>query len=362
LAACSYRKSAEAQNLIHDSALSLFRIFAIVQSMRAVQLTAVNLLEITETPAPVPVSGEAVVTIRAAALNHRDVWIKSGKYAGLKWPCIPGSDGAGVVATGDPAWLGREIIINPSFNWGEREAAQGKAFEILGLPRDGTLAEQIAVPVSQLAAKPAHLSWEEAAALPLAGLTAYRALFSRTQLRAGERVLITGIGGGVALFALQFAVAAGAEVWVTSSSGDKIARAVALGAKGGFDYKATGWAKAAAERPGLFDVIVDSAGGEGFDSLIDLAAPGGRLVFYGATRGNPPALAMRKVFFRQLSLLGTTMGSPADWAAMVEFVIRHRIKPVVSEVFPLNRAAEAFALMERSGQFGKIVVRLPPNG
>lgn len=324
--------------------------------MRAVQLTAVNQLGIAEVPTPVPASDEAVVTIRAAALNHRDVWIKSGQYAGLNWPCIPGSDGAGVVTVGDAAWLGREVIINPSFDWGAREQAQGKEFQILGLPRDGTLAEQIAVPVTQLAAKPVHLSWNEAAALPLAGLTAYRALFSRARLQPSERVLITGIGGGVALFALQFAVAAGAEVWVTSSSADKIARAAAVGAKGGFDYKTTGWAKVAAERPGLFDVIVDSAGGEGFDSLIDLAAPGGRLVFYGATRGNPPALAMRKVFFRQLSLLGTTMGSPADWAAMVDFVTQCQLKPVVSEVFPVERAGEAFALMERGGQFGKIVV------
>lgn len=326
--------------------------------MRAVQLSAVNRLEIAEVSAPVPTAGEALVSIRAAALNHRDVWIKSGQYAGLKWPCIPGSDGAGVVTSGDPTWMGREVIINPSFNWGDREQAQGKEFQILGLPRDGTLAEQIAVPMAQLALKPEHLSWEEAAALPLAALTAYRALFSRARLQPAERVLITGIGGGVALLALQFAVAAGAEVWVTSSSADKIARAVTLGAKGGFDYNAAGWAKAAAECPGPFDIIVDSAGGNGFDSLIDLAAPGGRLVFFGATRDNPPGLAMRKVFFRQLSLLGTTMGSPADWAAMVAFVTRHWLKPVVSEVFPLDAAAAAFALMENGGQFGKIVVRM----
>ncbi|MCW5547551.1 MAG: zinc-binding dehydrogenase [Opitutaceae bacterium] len=325
--------------------------------MRAVRLTAINQLEVSAVPAPVPAAGEVVVNLRAAALNHRDVWIKAGQYAGLKWPCIPGSDGAGVVTAGDRAWIGREVIINPSFLWGDREAAQGKNFEILGLPRDGTLAEQIAVPAVQLAVKPAHLSWTEAAALPLAGLTAYRALFSRAQLRAGERVLITGIGGGVALFALQFAVAHGAEVWVTSSSAEKITRAVTLGAKGGFDYTAADWAKGAAARSGLFDVIVDSAGGEGFESLIDLAAPGGRIVFFGATRGNPPGFTMRKAFFRQLSLLGTTMGSPADWAAMVEFATRHRLKPVVSDVFPLERAAEAFALMERGGQFGKIVLQ-----
>ncbi len=330
--------------------------------MRAVQLTAINQLEIAEVAAPVPAAGEAVVTLKAAALNHRDVWIKTGQYAGLKWPCRPGSDGAGAVTAvapgSDASWVGREVIINPSLAWGGSESAQGAAFNILGLPRDGTLAEQVAVPVTQLAAKPAHLSWEEAAALPLAGLTAYRAVLARAQLRAGERVLITGIGGGVALFALQFAVAQGADVWVTSSSTDKIARAVALGAKGGFDYTQAGWTKAAAVAPGLFDVIVDGAGGDGFETLIDLAAPGGRVVFYGATRGNPPGFTMRKVFWRQISLLGTTMGSPLDWAAMVAFVAQHRIRPVVSDVFPLEHANEAFELMERGGQFGKIVVRI----
>lgn len=259
--------------------------------MQALQLTAINQLSVVDVPAPEPAAGEAVVTLKAAALNHRDVWIKLGQYAGLKFPAQPGSDGAGVVtalgAGVDAAWLGREVIINPSFEWGANEAAQGSAFTILGLPLAGTLAEQIAVPATQLAAKPAHLTWVEAAALPLAGLTAYRALFGRAQLRAGEKVLVSGIGGGVALFALQYAVAQGAEVWVTSSSADKIARAVALGAKGGFDYTRDGWTGGvAAQVPGgLFDVIVDSAGGVGFEHLIDLAAPGARIVFFGATRG-----------------------------------------------------------------------------
>ena len=333
-------------------------------AMQALHLTAINQLSVVDVPAPEPAAGEVVVTLKAAALNHRDVWIKLGQYAGLKFPAQPGSDGAGVVtalgADVDAAWLGREVIINPSFDWGASEAAQGSAFTILGLPRAGTLAEQIAVPVTQLAAKPAHLTWVEAAALPLAGLTAYRALFARAQLRAGEKVLLSGIGGGVALFALQYAVAQGAEVWVTSSSADKIARAVALGAKGGFDYAQDGWTGlVAAQVPGgLFDVIVDSAGGPGFDHLIDLTAPGGRIVFFGATRGNPAVLPMRKIFWRNISLLGTTMGSPADWRAMTDFVALHKIVPVVSEVFPLAHAGSAFELMERGGQFGKIVVTM----
>jgi len=330
--------------------------------MNALQLTAVNELQIARVPDPSAVPGEAVVSLRAAALNHRDVWIKLGQYAGLKFPCIPGSDGAGVVtgvgAGVDPGWVGREVIINPSLDWGGHESAQGEGFSILGLPRAGTLAEKVAVPVANLAAKPAHLSWEEAAALPLSGLTAYRALFARARLRAADRVLITGIGGGAALFALQFAVAQGAAVFVTSSSPEKISRALALGAAGGASYVQPGWATALAKAHGLFDVIFDSAGGEGFNDLIDLAAPGGRIVFFGATRGNAPGLALRKIFWRQISLLGSTMGSPGDFTGLQEFVALHRLRPVVSDVFPLARAAEAFALMERGGQFGKIVVQL----
>ena len=330
--------------------------------MRAIQLTAVNELKLTTVADPVPAAGEVVVTIRAAALNHRDLWIKLGQYAGLKWPCIPGSDGAGVVAAVGPGvdatWVGRDVIINPGLDWGPNPEVQGGKFSILGLPRDGTLAERVAVPVEQLTAKPAHLSWEEAAALPLGGLTACRAVVSRAGVLPGERVLVTGIGGGVALLALQFAVTHGAEVWVTSSSAEKRARAIALGARDGANYAQAGWAADLLKRSGGFHVIVDSAGGEGLADLIDLTLPGGRLVSYGATRGNPPGLTLRKIFWRQISLLGTTMGTPAEFAAMTQYVTMHRLKPVVSEVMPFDRASAAFDLMERGGQFGKIVLRV----
>lgn len=329
--------------------------------MRAVQLPAVNQLQVVDLPDPQPGPSEVVVAVRAAALNHRDVWIKQGAYAGLKWPCIPGSDGAGeVLAVGDgvdASWIGREVIVNAAFDWGSDPKAQDAKFSILGLPRDGTLATRLAVPAVQLAPKPAHLSWEEAAALPLAGLTAYRALFTRAKLEKGERVLISGIGGGVALFALQYAVAAGAEVWVTSSSAEKIARAVKLGAKGGVDYTKPDWVAEAAKTAGPFHVVIDGAGGEGFGRLIDATASGGRVIFYGATKGEA-TLPLRKIFWRQINLLGTTMGSPSDWAAMTAFVAQHAIKPVVSDVFPLERAEEAFARMERGEQFGKLVVTL----
>jgi NADPH:quinone reductase-like Zn-dependent oxidoreductase len=329
--------------------------------MRALRIESVGKLALADVPEPTPRQGEAVVELRAAALNHRDVWIKLGQYAGIRYPCIPGSDGSGVVVSvgpgADPSWVGREVILNPGLDWGPREGAQSSEFSILGLPRDGTLADRIAVPQGQLAAKPAHLTWEEAAALPLAGLTAWRSLMSRAGMVKTDRVLITGIGGGVALFALQFAVSCGNEVWVTSSSDAKISRAVAYGARGGFRYDQPGWAEAAAKAHGPFSVVVDSAGGEGFAQLVDLAAPGGRIVLFGATRGNAPELVLRKVFWKQLSILGSTMGSPSDWSAMTGFVARHRIRPAVSDVFAFAQAEEAFLLMERGGQFGKIVVR-----
>jgi len=312
-------------------------------------------------PDPVAAPGQAVVRLKAAALNHRDLWVQLGLYANIKLPLIPGSDGAGLVqSTGAPVnqdWVGRDVIINPSLDWGDDPRAQGPNFRILGMPDSGTFAEQIVIPVANLAPKPAHLTWEQAAALPLAGLTAWRALFTRARLAAGERVLVTGIGGGAALFALQFAVAAGAQVWVTSSSPAKLAKAQGLGALGGVNYRDAGWTQALLSAAGGgFDIIVDSAGGEGFTSLIELTRPGGRLVFFGTTTGNPPGLDLRKCFFRQITLLGTTMGSSADFAGMIRFVAEHKIIPVVDRTFPLAETESALRHMEAGAQFGKIVL------
>ncbi len=312
-----------------------------------------------QVPDPVAGSGRAVVRLKAAALNHRDLWIQLGQYAGIKLPLIPGSDGAGIVesvgAGIDPTWVGREVIINPALDWGVDTRAQSPQFRILGLPDSGTFADKISIPVANLAPKPAHLSWQQAAALPLAGLTAWRALFTRAQLTGGERVLITGVGGGAALFALQFAVAAGAETWVTSSSPEKIARAEKLGARGGVNYREADWAAQLQKKAGgLFDIIIDSAGGEGFARLIELTRPGGRIAFFGATAGNPPGLDLRRCFFRQISILGTTMGSPGDFSGMTQFVDMHRLVPVVDKVFPLAETEAAFRHMEAAAQFGKI--------
>ncbi len=333
--------------------------------MKALVLEAVNEpLQLKDVPDPTPGPGEAVVALEAAALNHRDLWIQKGKYAGLKFPITPGSDGCGrVEAVGegvDAAWTGKEVIINPGLDWGDRPEVQGDHFRILGLPDDGTFAEKVLVPASALVAKPAHLDARRAAALPLAGLTGYRALFVRGALRPGERVLVNGVGGGVALYALQFAVAAGATVFVTSGSSDKLHRAMEFGASGGVNYKDENWAKQLKGEAGdCFDVIIDSAGGEGFGSLIDLANPGGRIVFFGATCGNPPGFDMRKVFWKQLSILGTTMGSPEDFAAMVRLVEEKQIQPLAEHVFPLAEGNAALQAMENAEQFGKIVLTIP---
>ena len=324
--------------------------------MRAMVLHGVGQSLVPEDrPSLDPGEGEAVVRLRAAALNHRDVWIRKGQYAGLIFPVVLGSDGVGTVEKGPAEWVGRDVIVDPALEWGDREEAKSDAFNILGLPRDGTFAEEVVVPVANLVAKPASLSDAQAAALPLAGLTAYRALFARAGLKAGEKVLVTGAGGGAASLGLRFALAAGASVWATTSGEEKLRRAEAMGARRAVDYRQDGWADALDE---TFDVILDSAGGPGFERLIDLAAPGGRIVFFGATAGDPPSLPMRKVFWKGLSLLGTTMGSPRDFADLVAFVERYRVAPDVDETFPLARANDALDRMQSGAQAGKIVLTI----
>lgn len=331
--------------------------------MRALVLPAVKAApELRAVDQPEPGPGEARVRLVAAALNHRDVWIQQGRYPGIRTPIVLGSDGCGVVeACDDPRWLGQRVVLCPSLHWGDEPRFQGMKYQILGLPKDGTFAEQIVLPTENLVAWPAHLEAAAMAALPLAGLTAWRALMTRAQLQPGDRVLITGIGGGVALAALQIAVAAGATVAVTSSSAAKLERAVALGAVGGALYTEEGWAKALRkDHPPGFDVIIDSAGGEGFTDVVGLLALGGRLAFFGGTRGAWPALTPQYLFYKQVSLLGTTMGSPAEFRALVAFVAEHGLVPVVDQVFALADGAAAFARLAAGEQCGKVVLAIDP--
>ncbi len=308
------------------------------------------------TPGP----GEVVVQLKAAALNRRDYWITLGMYPAIELPCVLGSDGAGVVTKCgkgvESAWNNREVIFDPGQNWGDNLAVQSSQYDMMGMPTDGTFATEVIVQASQLYARPEHLSWHESAALPLAGVTAYRAVFTQGRLQSDETVLITGVGGGVATCAMQLAVAAGAKVWVTSSSSAKIDRAVELGAQGGFDYTDDGWWKRMSKEVGAPDLIIDSAGGPGYKSLLNLAAAGGRIVNYGATVGPPDKLDLFKLFWKQLHLVGSTMGSPADFVAMLELVNHHRIRPVVDAVFPLEDGNTAINQMATSPQFGKYVL------
>lgn len=317
-------------------------------------------IQFIDSPLPSANQEEVVVKIKAAALNHRDEWSRKGLYPNLKNGVILGSDGAGVVESvgADPHsyWIGKEVIINPAINWGTSQLAQSKDFEILGMPRNGTLAEYVSVPADRLHEKPAHLSWAEAGALPLAGLTAYRALVYQGQVKAGDKVLVTGIGGGVAQFAAQFALALGAEVYVSSSSDAKSAKALEMGISGVFNYKLETWPQEALEKTGGFDLIIDGAAGDMLNNLIAVAKPGGKIVFYGATMGNPGKLEARKIFWNQLKIMGSTMGSDQDFKEMLELVSAKKIRPVIDQVFPLHHAVEAFDRMKAGAQFGKIVL------
>ena len=302
-----------------------------------------------DVPEPQPGDGRSLVSLRAAALNRRDYWITQGMYPGVSTPCILGSDGSGVA--GD-----RDVIICPGIAWGDSQRAQQAGFRILGMPDDGTFAESVAVPTVLLHDKPSHLSWHEAAALPLAGLTAYRALVVQAGLQPGQMILISGAGGGVAVFAVQFAVALGANVFVTSSSDEKIGRAMELGAAAGANYRTDGWTKEFRKRYGSMDVVIDSAGGEGYNDLLGLLRPGGRIVSYGVTAGSPGKLDMFRVFWNQLHIVGSTMGSPDDFTAMLQFVNEHRLHPVVDRVVPLAHGSELIASMGGMSQFGKLVL------
>lgn len=319
-------------------------------------------LRLETVPDPEPGPGEVRVRLAAAALNHRDVWIRRGRYARIRLPVVLGSDGVGEVdAVGADVpsdLMGRRVVIDPSLGWGDDPRVQDPAdYGILGMPRDGTYAEAVVVPAAQVHDCPVHLSDAEAAALPLAGLTAWRAVVSRGGLRSGQRVLVTGIGGGVAAFALLWARSLGAEVWVTSGDPAKIERAQEQGAAGGVSYREVDWGRTlVAAAGGEFDLIVDGAGGEGFASLVDVAAYGGCLVHYGATCGNPTGFDLRRVFWRQLDVRGTTMGNGGEFAAMLSHVGAKGLRPVIDQVFALSDAPAAHARMESAGQFGKIVL------
>ena len=320
-------------------------------------------VRVKECPARRPGQGEVAVALKAAALNRRDYWISVGKYAGIRPPCVLGSDGAGVIievgAGVRESLLGQEVLVNPSLGWGGSQEAQGDSYRILGMPDDGTLAERVVVPAGNVVRKPQHLSWSEAAALPLAGLTAYRALCVRGGLRPGETVLIPGIGSGVSTMVLMLARHLGARCLVTSSSPAKLAAARELGAEAGVLYTDADWDKQLQQHLGgaTVDVAVDGAGGDSWARCLNILRPGGRLVSYGATAGLAQ-IDLRKHFWKQLNILGSTMGNERDFAAMVALVDAGKLRPRVDSVVPLAQAGSALARMAQGEHMGKLVLQI----
>ncbi len=330
-------------------------------------LECIRVEEISE---PRAGQGEAILEVRAAALNHLDIWVRKGRPgAELAMPHVLGSDAAGVVAEIGAGVrglrLGDEVVLNPGLNCGNcefcnrGEQTECLAFGIVGMSRSGTFAERVAVPAKNLHPKPPHLHFEEAAALPLAYVTAWRMLMSRAKLHAGETVLIHGIGGGVALAALQLAKLVNAGVIVTSSSDERLARAGELGANHRINYRT---------EPDVAGRVMELTSGRGVDIVFDTVGAatwamdfsavrrGGRIVLCGVTSGASAQTDLRKLYWNQLTILGSTMGSHEDFRQMLRAVTAARLKPVIDSVMPLDRCREATKRMEEGNHFGKIVL------
>jgi NADPH:quinone reductase-like Zn-dependent oxidoreductase len=317
---------------------------------------------VQELPEPVPAAGEVVVELVTAALNRRDWWLWRAPATPV--PVTLGSDGAGRVASVgdgvDGIAQGDEVVIDPALNWGDDERAASADFDILGSPTEGTFAERIVVKAINVHPKPAALSWEEAAAFPLAGLTAWRAVVTCAAAAPGRRLLITGGGSGVSTFCLQIAHALGAQVWVTSGNDAKIARCVELGARGGFRYDDPEWPAQLVAATGGEGVhaVVDSFGGDGWAQALAAVVRGGVLVNYGDTGGEEATIPVAEIYWEWRSLVGTTMGSPREFRALCEHVAASSWRPAIDSVYDLADLAVAAGRLTAPDRFGKVVLRI----
>ncbi len=312
-------------------------------------------IQLVDIPKP-EVADECLVRVKAAALNRRDQWIREGMYPGIRFGCVLGSDACGVVEEGPDEWKGKEVIINPNVNWGDNPEVQSADYSVLGMPKNGTLAEYIKVPSHRLQLKPDHLSNEEAGALPLAGLTAFRATIKKGLAGPGKNVLITGAGGGVSQLAILFSIASGANTYVTSGDPSKIGKCIQMGAAGGFNYTYENWHKEASVIG--FDTIVDSAGGDQMNNYLKIVKPAGKIVMYGSTAGYPEKLDVFRLFWSQAQIMGSTMGSDKEFEEMIQFVNDHQIKPTIDKEFELDNYLEAFNRFKEPDHFGKIVLTI----
>jgi len=331
-----------------------------------------DVVRIEEIPEPKFADDEVLLEVRSAGLNHLDIWVRKGRGAsGPTEPHVLGSDAAGIViAIGSrvrDVSIGDEVILNPGLSCGCCEScnrgqqSECVSFGIVGLSRPGTFAERVAVPARNLAPIPPHLSFNEAGAFVLAQLTAWRMLMTRAQLKPGQTVLIHGIGGGVALYALQLTKLAGAEAIVTSSSDEKLSRASEMGADHTINYKIADdvaqCVKDATSGRGV-DVVIDSVGAATWPINLSVVRKGGKIVLCGVTSDAQAATDLRALYWNQLTIMGSTMGSNEDFHQMVRAVTSAKLRPVIDSVLPLENVRDAMNRMETAEQFGKIVLEI----
>jgi zinc-binding alcohol dehydrogenase/oxidoreductase len=333
------------------------RGFCLVKAVRIHEDGGPEVLRYEDVADPDPGPGEAVVELRAAGLNHLDVWVRKGLPSVPK-PRILGADGSGVVAAlgegVDGLAVGERVVLNPGI-------AHDGRITVVGEHMDGTYCELKALPAAQLYPLDESLSFEEGAAFPLVFETAHRMLVTKAALREGEWVLVWGIGGGVALAAFELARALGARTIVTSSSADKLERARALGADVALDHAADDVVAAVREATGGrgADVVVETVGEATWERSLGAAAQGGRIVVCGATTGHSPLARLYRVWWKELVIQGSTMGLPSDFEAAYDLIRGGRARIHVDRVFPLAEAAQAHEHLESGAQFGKVVLRIP---
>lgn len=327
-------------------------------------------LQIEEVMEPKPCDEEVIVQIYSAALNHLDIWVRKGGRP-VSLPHIPGSDGAGIVidkgSKVSNVNIGDKVVINPGLNCGYCEhCQQGQqsrciTFGIIGLTRPGTFAQQIAVPYENVNPKPEHLSFNEAAGLTLTFLTAWHMLFGRANLKTGETVLIHGIGGGVATACLQLAKMEGAIAIITSSSDEKIEKAKKLGANFAINYRTNpDIPKAVKEitNGNGVDVVADSVGSATWPINLQVVKKGGRIVICGVTTGAACQTDLQAIYWNQLNIYGSTLGTHQELKQMLNAVTQNKLKPVIDSIEPLENIVKAQEKMEQSKQFGKIILSI----
>ncbi|MEV5375547.1 Zn-dependent oxidoreductase [Streptosporangium nondiastaticum] len=301
-------------------------------------------LELGQRPEPEAPPGWTVVHVKAASLNHHDLWSLRGVGLGEEaLPMILGCDAAGVDEYGNDVVV-HSVIGQTGHGVGPREPRS-----ILTERYQGTFAERVAVPAWNVLPKPAELSYEEAACMPTAWLTAYRMLFTNADVRPGQSVLVQGAGGGVATAAIALGAAAGLRVYATSRDAAKRERAVELGAEEAFEP--------GARLPHRVDAVIETVGAATWSHSVKSLRPGGTLVISGATSGpNPPAAELNRIFFLELKVVGSTMGSKEELADLLSFCAARGVRPVIDSVLPLDRAREGFEKMAGGDLFGKVVL------